>query len=191
MEKTITYKGSQFIVTDAGEVLNRKAYLNKALGYMMVAFYSKETGRQMSLYVHRLVALAFCNPPGSWEKLQVDHINGDRTDNKAENLRWVTRKDNNSTELARKRKSENTRHSNRKNQIIKAVDKNTGAVSYFSNARKAALGLRCSHVLIHNVLNPKYYSKSAKGHLLSYISKEQYEKEMNQCDVFKTLNDHH
>jgi hypothetical protein len=56
-------------------------------GYMRVAL-----GRNKYRYVHRLVAVAFVsNQEG---KPFVDHIDGDRTNNAASNLRWVTAQEN-------------------------------------------------------------------------------------------------
>ena len=58
--------------------------------YMKVLL-SKE-GKHRIYLVHRLVAQAFI--PNPENKTEIDHINTDRTDNRAENLRWVTRREN-------------------------------------------------------------------------------------------------
>lgn len=66
-----------------------KKHYNKS-GYQ-IAILIKD-GKYKTHYVHRLVAQAFI--PNTENKPCIDHINTDRTDNRVENLRWVTQKEN-------------------------------------------------------------------------------------------------
>ena len=54
--------------------------------------YEKFKGHNVHQYVHRMVAETFIpNPSG---KEQVNHKNGNKLDNRAENLEWATRSEN-------------------------------------------------------------------------------------------------
>ena len=67
--------------------------------------HSPRPGRQSYYWIggfplHRAIAIVFI--PNPENKPQVDHINTITTDNRAENLRWVTAKENAYNELTRK-----------------------------------------------------------------------------------------
>lgn len=59
-------------------------------GYLIVGLY--RDGKQTPKLVHRLVAEAFIPNPNNLT--DVDHLNTNRTDNRVENLRWCTHKEN-------------------------------------------------------------------------------------------------
>ena len=67
----------------AGKILS--PWVSK-VGYLTVSI--KEGGKRPKYTVHRLVASAFCD--GFEPGLSVNHIDGDKLNNHASNLEWVT-----------------------------------------------------------------------------------------------------
>jgi hypothetical protein len=67
-----------------------RKYKKRADGYFQIS--AKVNGKATQLTVHRLIALAWCDKPDDCD--QVDHKDGNRENNNAENLRWVTRRQN-------------------------------------------------------------------------------------------------
>nr|DAR61548.1 MAG TPA: homing endonuclease [Bacteriophage sp.] len=55
---------------------------------------SHESGKNITFPTHRLLALMFINDGTDKSKMQVDHIDGDRFNNKLDNLEWVTPSEN-------------------------------------------------------------------------------------------------
>lgn len=92
MWKTIKER-INYSVDEKGNIKNNKTgrilkQYTHSCGYKTVML-----GRKTSpLYIHRLVANAFIENPDNLP--QVDHINGDKSDNRVENLRWVTPSEN-------------------------------------------------------------------------------------------------
>ena len=82
-----------------------KSYIlkfEKGKGYNYVHLF--KNGIRKRIAVHRLVAEAFI--PNPENKPEVDHINTIRDDNRVENLRWVTPKENMNNPLTKENMSE-------------------------------------------------------------------------------------
>ena len=80
--KSVNYRGT-------GKSAIRKQSISKN-GYMRVIL--SDNGKNKTYFVHRLVAAAFIPNPDNFP--EIDHIDGDRANNHADNLRWVTVKEN-------------------------------------------------------------------------------------------------
>lgn len=88
---------SDYIVNELGDVAKKstgellKLYPQKN-GYVYV-WLDRGYGRTATP-LHRVVCMAFHGVDGCKKGLYVDHINTNRSDNRACNLRWVTPKEN-------------------------------------------------------------------------------------------------
>ena len=65
---------------------------NRKDHYMRISLKRKSDSRYEDILLHRLVAEAFI--PNIDNKLQVNHIDEDKTNNRADNLEWCTNKEN-------------------------------------------------------------------------------------------------
>ena len=84
-----------YLIYEDGKVQNKKTkrYLSTCdnNGYLQVGLY--QNGRHKNYKIHRLIAEHYIPNPDN--RKEVDHINRNKKDNRIENLRWVTRSENN------------------------------------------------------------------------------------------------
>ena len=77
-------------ITKDGQIYSKKT--NKFMSSRLCNGYACVKMNNKNYSVHRLVALTFIETND--KTLYVDHINNDKTDNRVENLQWITQKDN-------------------------------------------------------------------------------------------------
>ena len=133
-------------------------------GYLRVSAMS-ENGKRVQIPVHRAVATAFVeNPDG---KREVNHIDGDKRNNMAENLEWVTPKENirHCHEMGLWRKPDNSEAIERhKRRVI--VD----GLLEFGSITEAADYIGSSESAACQVAKGRY--RTTKGHTVRYVEEE-------------------
>lgn len=147
-----------YLISSNGEVLSKKRNtLMKARldrdGYLVVGL-SKDN-KQVTHKIHRLVAESFLD---KIENTEVDHINGIKTDNKVENLQWISQKEN-----LEKRNLDSL-----KIKVVK-IEKITNIIlEEFSSIREASRQTGIPHSNISNCINGN--RKSAGGFIWKILN---------------------
>ena len=100
MNGDLRVHSSGLLISESGQVFKRKKdgllkelsqfAVSKKAEYLCVGV--GENGRPVRYYVHRLVAQTF--PPCDSPDLEVNHKDGDKTNNSVSNLEWCTRAEN-------------------------------------------------------------------------------------------------
>ena len=140
-------------------------------GYFSVTL--KKNGEKKCISVHRLVAISFIPNPNDYPC--IDHINDNKTDNRACNLQWCTHKFNNSKEHHRHAESLSQRGkilSSIRKQIVQ-LSTNGGFIQIFPSMTDADLN-GFQHSAIHRVIHNKL--RTHKGFKWMYLS--DYEKSL-------------
>ncbi len=105
----------KYWISDLGRVANSYGHIMKSHKgcnneYMNIQFSSN--GKKIQKYIHRLVLQAFKPQPN--DKLLSRHMDDDKSNNRLDNLKWGTHKDNGEDEVRAGKTSSGTRNINNK-----------------------------------------------------------------------------
>lgn len=148
-------KGGEKTLKEKFRVLAKDLY-----GYEVVDLYKEGKGKMYK--VHRLVAQMFLD--NYYNKPQVNHINGIKTDNCVSNLEWSTNSEN--MKHAHSTGLKKTTIVNEKSVLM--FDKITGEfVSEFTSLTKASKHIGCKEADVCSVLKGR--QNSTKGYYFKYV----------------------
>ncbi|QGR53913.1 hnh endonuclease [Moumouvirus maliensis] len=89
---------SKYKISNKGNVKNDKGLLMRQKhhdGYKSIGLTNSTTNTRDTYRVHRLVAITFIKNDDPENKIHINHIDKNRSNNCVENLEWVTQKENN------------------------------------------------------------------------------------------------
>ena len=152
---------------DLYEISSRGRVRNKKSDCILAQAYCKSSYLKVNLYgkpkiktimVHRLVANAFCDNP--LDKPQVNHIDGNKENNHADNLEWCTNDEN-------QKHAEEIGLIKDKRKIVLGISIDGSKIMLFNSIKAAerSTGLFCGH--ISNVCKGR--NKTAGGAVWMFI----------------------
>lgn len=97
MEEWVEMDNGHYEVSNTGKIRNIKTkrilkYFAHPNGYLVG--HLSINNKQIYFYVHKVVATYFCDNPDKTTYNRVNHIDEDKHNNNANNLEWVTQKQN-------------------------------------------------------------------------------------------------
>lgn len=162
--KDIENYSGYYQISSYGRVRNVKTWniltgdINN-IGYKRVCLYAPVKRR---FFVHRLVAYHFCE--GYQDNLVVNHKDGNKQNNKADNLEWVTRSQN---DLHAYKLNLRQQHPCQFKHRIIACDVNSGdIIKIYNNVQECCDDLKVARSNIYNCCNGK--QKTCRGYKLKY-----------------------
>lgn len=131
-------------------------------GYLRVALFKADRNRRFK--VHRLVASAFHGAAES--SMEVNHIDGNKKNNRPENLEWVTPKENVSHAIRTGLRRNHEKFCIEHRKPVEAINIATGERTYFESIVSAKAAIRSCH--IQEVL--RGVRGQTKGYTFRYVN---------------------
>lgn len=152
-------------VSNLGKVRNAKTLHNlsafkNSQGYYRLTLW--KNNKQKKYSVHRIVAEAFI--PNIHNKPQVNHIDEDKSNNKASNLEWCTQIENHNHGTINERISKTLINNTKKSKPVAAYDDDMNLIFSFPSVYEASRQIGISASTIRDCLYHRHRIKHAGGY---------------------------
>lgn len=152
-----------YTINDLGEIFSDNSGLmksrNKGDTTYKIVNLSKIDGSKQTFRVHRLVLMAF-KPNENMNSLEVNHLDGDKSNNRLENLEWCTKSENQKhafkTGLNEGSRGEKSNFAKLSKEDIKAI---FGLRKLGKTQREIAENFNCTRSNISYILNKKTWNE--------------------------------
>lgn len=153
-----------------GKILNTRL---SSSGYLKVQLY--KNNQPKTVYIHRLVASSFLDKKS--ENLEVNHIDGNKTNNNIENLEWVTKSENQIHAIKNNlRKSSpmlgKTGRKNPKSKPVLQFSMQGKFLAEYACISEAARSVNCKHSSISACLSGR--KKTAAGYVWKHKQADEH-----------------
>ena len=164
-------------VSNIGNIRTKKTLKNRRIAYThgYPSIILRKNNKYRNLTIHRLVAQAFIPNPNNYNV--VNHINGDKTDNRIENLEWCTHKHNTQEAYRLGLMNISEKHIEQMRNLgiksgkkVAQKDLQGNVIQIFRSGNQASIQTNISQGLISQCCNKKI--KMAGGYLWEYLEKE-------------------
>lgn len=151
------FKYPNYLVSNLGYVKNSKGQILKGSrnenGYQRIAFW--KNGRSEYYYLHRVILETFL-PCENMNKLEVNHIDGNKNNNCLSNLEWVTSAENSqhARDKLKIKYSTEKAHEAAKRKV-KMTNLITNEITFFDSVTECANALNLSFASIELYLKEK------------------------------------
>lgn len=149
---------------------NTGRFINPTIGTYLETYVKLNNGNHYHTGVHRLIMLVFTRPPENFEKMVINHKDGNKHNNDMTNLEWATYRENNlhAFRTGLNPIGEDHHCAKLKNSQVEEICKELEKPRYYGQMEELANKYNVSEVTINRIATGKNWKNISKKYNIDY-----------------------